>query len=609
MKKILKIILVAVLVLGISRILKASTIFNFDIEQISEFENRDLVNEIKNNVNNFQIYRDDRLIVKLKNEHNFRTLSLSQGIKVSEAINSLRQNPEIEYVEPDYYAYAQFIPNDPYYKYQWNFNNNVYGGINLESAWDLAQGQSVVIAVIDTGVAYENYNSFRQAPDLVNTQFVAGYDFIENDFHPNDDNGHGTHVVGTIAQSTNNKLGVAGVAYMAKIMPIKALDRKGIGSYSAIANAIRYAADNGAHIINLSLGGPSHSQALLDAVRYAYSKGVFIVAAAGNDGKEVMSYPAAYDEYVMSVGATRFDERLSYYSNYGSSLDIVAPGGDLKVDQNNDGYGDGILQQTIASNNPRKFGYYFYQGTSMATPHVAGVAGLIRSLGISSPQQIRDILIGKAKDLGEPGFDKYYGYGRLDAAASINEVLRLVNITTQNSQPNLQLETTNQTNFLDSNTSENSGKNFISKISITDIYVSNFDAGRRVRVGFRLENGNREAVTLLAKGQILDEDNNLVSWGNFEDMTLIISGNRSKIAWFERLFIPENIDTRNYILEIILVDESGNSVKTSKDLAYQGTRFKIKNFISDSILTKFNKQVKNILTNSESVIELLNKKI
>lgn len=592
LSKLLQIVFLAVGI-WIFQISEAGTISNLNTESIREFGSRDLINEIKNNIGSLPVYRNDRLIIKLKNEPNFRTISVLPGIEISHAINSLKLNPNIEYAEPDYYAFAQFVPNDPYYKYQWNFSNNVYGGINLGGAWDLSQGQDVVIAVIDTGVAYENYNNFLKAPDLGNTQFVAGYDFIENDTHPNDDNGHGTHVAGTIAQSTNNKIGVAGIAYNAKIMPVKALDKRGVGSYSAIASAIRYAADNGADIINLSLGGPNHSQAMLDAVRYAYNKGVLIVAAAGNDGKEIISYPAAYDDYVLAVGATRFDEKLSYYSNYGSSLDIVAPGGDLKVDQNGDGYGDGILQQTITPNNPRKFGYYFYQGTSMATPHVAGVAGLIKALGVSTPQQIKAILLSTAKDLGQSGFDKFYGHGRLDAEASVKEALKLRENFLPKSLSDLSSETFKP------------NKNFISQILVNDIYVSGFNAGRRARIGLKLENTSPEDLNLLAKGAILDENNFLVPWGNLADIVFTISGNHSKTIWFERLLIPESIETQNYILKIILTDQKGNNLEVFKDLVYQGSRYRIKN----SLFTKFNKQIKSILTNSESVIELLDKKI
>lgn len=175
-------------------------------------------------------------------------------------------------------------------------------------------------------------------------------------------------------------------------MPVKVLDKYGSGTYADVADGIRWAADNGAKVINLSLGGSSPASYLEDAATYAHNKGVTIVAASGNDGSSSVSYPAAYDNYVIAVGAARYDETRAYYSNYGSSLDLTAPGGDLNVDQNKDGYGDGILQQTFGRTT-NSWGYYFYQGTSMAAPHVAGVVALVISKGIAiAPDQVRAVL-------------------------------------------------------------------------------------------------------------------------------------------------------------------------------------------------------------------------
>lgn len=339
-------------------------------------------------------------------------------LAVGDLFSRLSQLPEIDYVEPNYKVYAQFVPNDTYYSYQWNFDQ-----LNMESAWDVSSGQNVVVAVIDTGVAYENYGaSYRQAPDLAGTTFVPGYDFVNNDSHPNDDEGHGTHVAGTVAQTTNNNLGVAGVAYGARIMPVKVLDSNGSGYTTDVAAGITWAADNGAQVINLSLGSSSYSQTLAEAVAYAANQGVVIVAAAGNDGVNGVIYPAALDDYVIAVGAVRYDEQKTGYSNYGSSLDVMAPGGDLSVDQNGDGYGDGILQQTITQNwrraNPRSFGYYFYEGTSMATPHVAGLSALLIANGLA-PVDVRTAIEETARDKGTPGRDDYYGWGIVDATAAL----------------------------------------------------------------------------------------------------------------------------------------------------------------------------------------------
>ena len=368
----------------------------------------------------FRKHYDSRA-AKTRKYSDFITVNLPAGADVINFSKIVEGNPLVEFAEPNYIAYAQMIPNDPYYKYQWNFKS-----VNAESAWEVSSGEDVVVAVVDTGIAYENYRQlwvrYEIAPDLNGTCFVDGYDFVNNDSHPNDDQGHGTHVAGTIAQTTNNNLGVAGLSFSSCLMPVKVLDARGSGTYADIAEGIIYAADKGASVINLSLGGAHDSQILKNAVAYAYGKGVIVVAAAGNNGKSELLYPAAYNDYVISVGAVRFDETISPYSNYGTSLDLVAPGGDLSVDQNNDGYGDGILQQTF-NRHPRDWGYWFYEGTSMAAPHVSAVAAMVISKGAET-DKVREILAESAKDLGDPGRDNIYGYGLVDAY----EALRMVGI-------------------------------------------------------------------------------------------------------------------------------------------------------------------------------------
>ena len=279
-------------------------------------------------------------------------LNVTRG-KVKDVVEKLKNDPDIEYVEPNYIRTISFIPNDPYYVYQWHFS-----AVQMQQAWDISTGSGVTVAVIDTGVAYEDYLGFRRAPDLSGTVFLSGWDFVNNDAHPNDDNSHGTHVCGTIAQTTNNGIGVAGVAFNARIMPIKVLDQQGNGWDSDVANGITWAVNNGAKIISLSLGGPDYSQTLEDAVNYAYTHGVTVVASSGNDNSGSVGYPAA-DVNAIAVGAVRYDQTRAYYSNYGTALDFVAPGGDVYVDQNGDGYADGVLQQTFASGDPTSFAYYF----------------------------------------------------------------------------------------------------------------------------------------------------------------------------------------------------------------------------------------------------------
>jgi serine protease len=378
-----------------------------------KINNVDNIEDIKTKLDNLKTkFVEDEIIVKFKGDLKpFRVIKVPDG-KISEKINEYLQRKDVEYAEPNYIAYALMTPNDPFYKYQWNLYNPVYGGIQMEKAWDISTGSnSVVVAVVDTGIAYENYSSYCQAPDLAQTCFVPGYDFINNDSHPNDDNSHGTHVAGTIAQSTNNSLGVAGIAYNTCLMPVKVLNSSGSGSYAAVANGIRFAVDNGAKIINLSLGGSASDNTLKDAVQYAYQKGVTVIAACGNDNASNCLYPAAYDDYVIAVGATQYNETKAPYSSYGPSLDIVAPGGNTSVDQNGDGYGDGILQQTFKNSSAVcNFAYYFFQGTSMATPHVSGVVALLLAHGnATNPADIRAALQETAKDKGAPGRDNTYG--------------------------------------------------------------------------------------------------------------------------------------------------------------------------------------------------------
>jgi serine protease len=331
------------------------------------------------------------------------------------------QRPDVIYAEPNPIARAVFVPDDSYYTYQWNLDNGETRGIHMEEAWAIEQGRpEVIVAVLDTGVAYEDYDIYRQAPDLVDTLFVPGYDFVNDDEHPNDDQGHGTHVAGTIGQSTNNGMGVAGIAPGCSIMPVKVLDQEGAGDHFTIARAIRFAVNGGARVINLSLGSPQPSNTLRDAVRMAYENGVTIVSAAGNDylkGNPTF-YPAAEKDYCIAVGAIRYDSKRSPYSNTGFYMSVVAPGGDVSVDQNMDDYADGILQQTFVS-DPGDFHYYFFQGTSMAAPHVSGLAALLASHGVTDPDRIREAIEQTARDLGPSGWDEQYGWGLIDAGAAL----------------------------------------------------------------------------------------------------------------------------------------------------------------------------------------------
>ncbi|WP_321418665.1 S8 family peptidase [uncultured Methanomethylovorans sp.] len=343
----------------------------------------------------------------------FKTLKVPKSKTVEEMVEIYSKNPNVEYAVPNYVMYATMVPNDPLYVYQWNFKPS--NGINVTDAWDISTGKDVIVAVIDTGVA-------SNAPDLSDTNFVQGYDFVNLDNDPTDDNGHGTHVTGTIAQSTNNGIGVAGVAYGCTIMPVKVLDASGSGTLSQLVDGIYYASGKNnqyqADVISMSLGFPPSVTAknlrpLFSALDYAYSKGIVIVAAAGNNAVSTVCYPAAYEKCI-AVGATRYDGTRSYYSNYGSALDIMAPGGDMSIDQSGDRQPDGILQNTLGS-SPGTFDYYLYQGTSMATPHVSGVAALLIANGVKGPENVRQAMQSSAKDMGATGWDSGYGWGIVDA--------------------------------------------------------------------------------------------------------------------------------------------------------------------------------------------------
>ena len=375
-------------------------------------------------------------------------VQLPAGVDVAQALADYRSDPAVAEANYTYVATIDYLPNDTNYGHQWNMQDTV-GGVHAQSAWDIAtnRGQGVVVAVIDSGVAYENFTGpgpinpstvYKKAPDLAAKTFVAPWDFVNNDAHPNDDNGHGTHVTGTIAQDTNNAFGVAGVAYNATIMPVKVIGYDGTGQDADLVSAIYYAVDHGAKIISMSLGftgtgTPDGSGVycteivgLNAALDYAYAHNVTVVAASGNDGG-IVTCPAAYPS-VIAVGATGFDGQVTSYSNFGAPLDVSAPGGDPNVDLNGDGYTDGVLQETYCYDSTTllflqtysKFCDVFEAGTSMATPHVAGTAALLLGENPSlTPDQVGSLLQTTARDRGPAGWDPSYGWGAIDAYAAV----------------------------------------------------------------------------------------------------------------------------------------------------------------------------------------------
>ena len=377
-----------------------------------------------------------------------RVLRIRDGESVRETIAELRRRPGVLSATPNWIARASFVPNDPgqpqgppggWQGVQWNFSPEV--GVNAPGAWERLNavgrpgGLGVKVAVLDTGVAYASRRGFRRSPDLLN-RFVKGYDFVDDDPYPDDLNGHGTHVASTIAETVGNGYGVTGLAYGARIMPVRVLDRAGTGDSVAISGGIRYAARRGARIINLSFEFDSSVTRgqipdILDALRYARRKGVLVVGASGNFSARTVAYPARASQ-VLSVGATTEHLCQADYSNSGSGLDIAGPGGGLDADVPGDPNcrpgqepaGRDIFQVTYTSRSVRSFGLPGgYVGTSMAAPHVSATAALVIASGVigarPSPSRLEARLKSTARDLGAPGHDTRYGAGLVDAARAV----------------------------------------------------------------------------------------------------------------------------------------------------------------------------------------------
>jgi serine protease len=376
-----------------------------------------------------------------------RLLRLPAGVNLNAALAKLRSQKDVVWAVPDYVAHtAASIPNDPgntrtpggWEQLQWNFSGLF--GINAPQAWanvaadGAPGGAKVIVAVLDTGVAYANRGWYRRSPDFSKYSFVQGYDFIAHTPFANDRNGHGTFVAGTIAEATDNRYGLTGLAYAARIMPVRVLDGAGEGDASVIAEGVRFAVKHGARIINLSLEfssdvGASDIPELIEALRFANRRGVLVVAAAGNEGATAIPYPARA-KHVIAVGATTEHGCLASYSNYGRGVTLVAPGGGPDASLSGDPNcnpelptGRDIFQMTFTSSSPRVFGFPpGYEGTSMATPHVTATAALIIAAGIlgrkPTPGQITARLKATARKLGGPQDQGFYGAGLLDAAAA-----------------------------------------------------------------------------------------------------------------------------------------------------------------------------------------------
>ncbi|MBM7702898.1 S8 family peptidase [Metabacillus iocasae] len=321
-------------------------------------------------------------VMKENEEVGFHVIEFDGDIK--KMVKSYQNLDQVDYIEPNYIYSAFYTPNDPYLSYQYGLQR-----IQAAEAWDVSKSRSSVkIAIIDSGVQLNH-------PDL-SAKMIKGYDFVENDSTPNDQNGHGTHVAGIAAGATNNRVGMAGVAPLASILPVRVLGSDGNGTLSAVAEGIIYAANQGAKVINLSLGSTQGSTTLQNAVNYAWSKGAVLIGAAGNSGVNVPNYPAYYAN-VIAVASTDTNDRRSTFSNFGTWVDVAAPGTD-------------ILSTYLSSS------YGYLSGTSMAAPHVAGIAALLASQGKTNIQ-IRDIIRNTADPILGTGTS--WRYGRVNANRAV----------------------------------------------------------------------------------------------------------------------------------------------------------------------------------------------
>jgi len=331
--------------------------------------------------------------------------------RVASLIAKLRGDNRVEYVEPVAKVYARWIPDDPLLEQQWHMQR-----VGAPTAWQYATGRGVTVAVVDTGIACEDRDPFTKGSDLADTWCRTGFNFVNNTPYANDDNGHGTHVAGTIAQSTNNHLGATGLAFRARLLPVKVLSAQGWGTTVGVADGIRFAADAGAHVINLSLGGSRASRIMLEAIRYARSKGVIVVAAAGNNGHKV-EYPGAFDG-VVAVSATDSNDKLARFSSRGPEVDLAAPGVQ-------------VLQQTICNGGKDRCERFSpLSGTSMASPHVAGAAALLMSVGVTDADRVESMLksaavLPKGEKRGGPRF----GQGILDVGSAVSTTVWVQAIT------------------------------------------------------------------------------------------------------------------------------------------------------------------------------------
>ncbi|MGR6341898.1 S8 family peptidase [Priestia megaterium] len=328
-------------------------------------------------------YKHKCTILDHNKELDFQVLHSKRDINT--LIKIYNKLEEVEYAEPNHMLKAFYTPNDPFFAYQYGPQK-----VQAPDAWDVTTSNgNIKIAIIDTGVQLNH-------PELA-IKLWPGYNFVEGNLNPNDGNGHGTHVAGIAGALTENSLGIAGIAPSASIIPVRALDNSGNGTLSNIANAITYSTNAGAKVINLSLGSSQGSITLENAINHAWNQGVVIVAAAGNEASNTLTYPAAYQN-VIAVASTDINDQKSDFSNYGTWVEVSAPG------------------STILSTYTGSY-YAYLSGTSMACPHVAGLAALLAAQGKNNVQ-IKNTILSTCDPV--PGTGLYWTYGRINANRAVH---------------------------------------------------------------------------------------------------------------------------------------------------------------------------------------------
>lgn len=372
-------------------------------------------------------------IVRNDDGTGFVKLQVNTGQDIFNVIDQVSLLPSVRYAEPNLIDRLFAMPNDPDFSKQWHYHNTGQvppGGtsdadIDAPEGWDITTGSTIIrVGVLDSGIPIQGGSLSH--PDLDDaSRFLLGYDFVNSDAIPADDRGHGTHVSGTIAAETNNSIGVAGVCWNAQIMAIKVFDASGNGSHELFRDGCIYAADNGCQIINYS-GGGSHSATKEAGVAYADDNDVIVCAAAGNDYSGSVIWPAAYSTQYsncIAVSATDHNDAFSAYSNKGTEVTVAAPGGYGGAADGNDVYST-MPNYTVTMNG---LGYTqnssYMAGTSMACPHVAGLAALILSVDPTmTPYDVRELIKSTADDLGSAGRDDYFGWGRIKVQNALSQI-------------------------------------------------------------------------------------------------------------------------------------------------------------------------------------------